>query len=57
MTSDILRAALAIESAGLAMHNVQILKKKRIRSKDLVRLGATNIVGASLLREQAQFLS
>lgn len=42
-----------IQSATLVSHNVEKLNKKRISTKDILGLGVTNIVGASLIQQTA----
>ena len=56
--TDILKTIPTIQSAGLVSHNLSYLNKKK-KSKGLsgmVGLGVTNIVGTSLIQEQAKLL-
>ena len=52
---DILRASGAIQAAALAEYNAKLALKKKKSTKDLVSMGATNIVGSSLIQAQSGF--
>jgi len=42
-----------IQSAALVSHNVGVLKKNNIKTKDILNLGVTNIVGTKLIQATA----
>lgn len=44
-------------AATLVGENVKVAKKKKITSKDLVKLGVTNIIGTSLIQTQSKLIS
>ncbi len=50
---SILNLGLAAQSLALVGENVKLVKKKKVKTKDIVKTGVTNIVGISLLRSQA----
>lgn len=50
---SILNVGLAAQSLALVGENVKLVKKKKVKTKDIVKTGVTNIVGISLLRSQA----
>ena len=52
----ILNAAIAAESAALAGENIKVLKKKKITTKDMLKMGMTNTVGISLIKAQADIV-
>lgn len=44
-------------SAGLLQHNLNYLRKKKKKKRgSLLRLGITNIVGAAMIQESADFI-
>jgi len=46
-----------LQGAALVSHNVSKIKKKKISTKDILGLGVTNIVGASMIRQTAGITS
>ena len=52
-TKAILDVALAVQALSLTGASLQVAKKKKVKTKDIVGLGLTNIVGISLLKTQA----
>ena len=56
MSNSILGLVPTIQSIALAEHNLNYLKSKK-KKKKLVRQGVENIVGISLVKETADFLS
>lgn len=52
----ILKIIPTIQAASLAEHNLKFAKKKKKSSKDFVKVGLNNIVGATLIKENAKFL-
>ena len=45
-----------IQSATLVSHNLKQLDKKKVKTKDILNLGMTNIVGLSLIQTEAQLV-
>ena len=45
-----------IQSATLVSHNLKSLDKKKVKTKDILNLGMTNIVGLSLIQTEAQLI-
>lgn len=54
--TDILKVIPTVQSAALVEHNLKFLKKKKKKSSDFVGSGVTNIVGSSMIAENAKFL-
>lgn len=54
---NLLGVARTAQVAGLLGHNLQLIKKKKIRTKDIVGTAATNIIGIPLITTQAQLAS
>ena len=52
-------AGLIPVGQGLALtaHNLQVAKKKKITSGDILGLGVTNVVGVSLIKDTAGLAS
>ena len=46
-----------IQAAGLVGHNLKAVKKKKKTSKDMLELGATNIVGVSMIKINADIIA
>jgi len=46
-----------MQSVALVSHNLGVVKKKKVSTKDILGLGVTNIVGASLIQTTAGFTS
>ena len=53
MSDAISKTIPTLMSAGLALHNIKALKKKKRKVGDFVWMGVENIVGLSLIRETA----
>jgi hypothetical protein len=53
---EILRLIPTIQSAQLAGENMKMMKKKKKKSGDFVGMGIKNIVGVSLIKEQANII-
>jgi hypothetical protein len=51
---NIVRMAPMLQGVALVGHNVGKIKKKKITAKDMIEMGVTNIVGASLITHTAQ---
>lgn len=52
-TKDILNAGLAAQTASLALSNLSKRKKKKF---SIVGQGVNNIIGTTMLQEQAKFI-
>lgn len=48
--NDLVNLAQVGQSLALVGHNVGVLKKKKIDTKDIVKLGVTNIIGVGLIK-------
>ena len=44
------------QAASLANENVKVLNKKKVNSKDMLKLGVTNIVGTSIIKMESDFI-
>ena len=53
---DILKVIPTLQAASLVKHNVDVAKKKELKTKDMVDLGVTNIVGTNLIKIESQFI-
>ena len=52
-----MRVVPLIQTASLLNENVKILKKKKVNTKDIVKLGMTNVIGLSLIKAENDFIS
>ena len=55
-TQDILRAGLSVQAVALLGENVKATKKKELKTENFINLGIKNIVGTSLITEQAKII-
>ena len=46
-----------IQAVGLVSHNIKKVNKKKVRTKEIVDLGITNIVGTNLIKINADIIS
>ena len=53
--TDILKLVPTMQASSLALRNLRLLKKRR-KSGDFIKQGMENIVGTSLIKEQAKFI-
>jgi len=53
---NIMNLIPTIQSASLVGHNIKKLEKKEIKTKDIIDLGVTNIVGTSLIKAEADLI-
>lgn len=53
----ILGAGLAAQAGALAISNVKLLDKKKVKSKDLFKMGVRNIVAIPLLGAEANIIA
>jgi len=53
---NIMNLIPTIQSASLVGHNLKTLDKKKMKTKDIVNLGVTNIVGVSLIKAEADLI-
>jgi len=42
-----------LQATALASHNIGVIKKKKLSSEDILKLGVTNIVGTELIKTTA----
>lgn len=56
-TQDVLRVGQAAQAMALTGENIKLMKKKKKKAGDFIKVGATNIVGISLLRSQGNIIS
>lgn len=56
-TKQILRIVPMIQTASLLNENVKVISKKKINTKDIVKLGMTNVIGLSLISAENQFIN
>jgi len=47
----------AVQSMALVGKNIKVAKKKKIKTGDLVKLGATNIVGIELIKAESSLIN
>jgi len=52
----ILKAGVVAQAGALAIKNVKLLKKKKIKSGDLIKVGFGNIVGVTLIKSQNEII-
>lgn len=57
MADAILKVVPTIQAAALVGANLKKLKKKRMRTKDIVEMGVGNLVGAALIKESSDFIN
>lgn len=50
------KIAVDLEALALTKKNINLVSKKKVKTKDLINTGFTNIIGISLLKEQSDFL-
>jgi hypothetical protein len=46
-----------VQSASLLNENVKYLNKKKKKRGDLLKLGVTNILGASIIKAESDFIN
>jgi len=49
----LLNLSQAVQAVALLGNNVRVATKKKVKTKDLIGLGITNIVGVGLIKAQA----
>jgi len=52
---NIMRIVPSMQSIALAGENIRLIKKKKIKTKDIVSTGMKNIIGVEFIRLQSQF--
>ena len=55
--TSILKIVPTLQAASLVKHNVNIAQKKNLKTKDMIDLGVTNIVGTNLIKIESDFIS
>lgn len=53
-TKTLLQVARDIQAVALLKENIKLAEKKKKKTKDFVKMGATNIIGIELLKAQAK---
>ena len=56
-SKEILKIVPTMQSLALAKKNYNMVKKKKLSAKDFVKQGMENVVGTSLIKETADFVS
>lgn len=56
MIKDIINLVPIVQSASLLNENTKILNKKKVNSKDMLKLGVTNIVGVGLIKVESDLI-
>ena len=57
ITKDLLRLVPTIQAIGLVGANLKVINKKKVNTKDVVKLGMTNIIGVSLIKAESDWIS
>jgi len=55
--TSILKIVPTLQAASLVKHNVNVAQKKNLKTKDMIDLGVTNIVGTNLIKIESDFIS
>ena len=55
-TTSLLKLAQTGQTLALTGYNLKTVKKKKVKAKDLVKLGVTNIVGIELIKETGKLI-
>jgi hypothetical protein len=53
---DIMNIVPMVQSASLVNENVKFLNKKKVKTKDIVKLGTKNIVGVNLIKAESDII-
>lgn len=56
-TGNLLKLSRDVQATALVGENLKKAKKKKLKTKDIVKLGTKNMVGINLLKVQAQLSS
>jgi len=56
-THDLAKLAVDVQAIALAAKGAQVASKKKITTKDMIKLGTTGIVGTSLIKTQSNIIS
>ena len=54
---DIAKLIPTIQAVGLVNHNLKAVNKKKSSTKDILKLGVTNVVGTSLIKLESDFIA
>lgn len=57
MANEILKIVPTLQATALVGANLKKLKKKKLKTKDVVEMGVGNIVGAALIKETSDFIN
>jgi hypothetical protein len=55
--TNILKVVPMIQTASILNENVKVMNKKKVNTKDIVKLGVTNVVGIGLIQAENQFIN
>ena len=55
--TSILKIVPTLQAASLVKHNVNIAQKKNLKTKDMIDLGVTNIVGTNLIKIESDLIA
>lgn len=53
---DIMNIVPMVQSASLVNENAKFLNKKKVKTKDIVKLGMKNIVGVNLIKAESDII-
>jgi len=53
---DIAKLIPTLQASALAGENLKVVKKKKIKTKDMIGMGTKNIVGISLIKINADLI-
>jgi hypothetical protein len=53
---EILKIVPTIQSTALVGENVKLLKKKKKKSKDFVKIGVKNIIGTEFIKAESDLI-
>ncbi|HDK42071.1 MAG TPA: hypothetical protein ENG87_01725 [Candidatus Pacearchaeota archaeon] len=56
-TKQIINLIPTIQAMTLANENIKIVKKKKVKAKDLMGLGAKNLIGIELIKIESSLIA
>ena len=54
---NIMKIVPSMQAIALTRENIKLIKKKKIKSKDIIDTGMTNIIGIEFIKLQSQLTS
>lgn len=54
---NLLKVIPTLQAASLVKYNVDITKKKKLKSDDMIKISTTNIVGSNIIKLESDFIS